>query len=83
MSPFTPAQAHGHIARQIDNLVNITDETGEFLLRLDEGRVVVANGELTQASFGTAMGPDLPLYRDIKLTSMAFGQSMAIRALTE
>ncbi len=42
-----------------------------------------ARGELTQVSFGTAMGKDLQFYRDIKLTSMPYGQSMAILALTE
>lgn len=42
-----------------------------------------AHGELTQVSFGTAMGKDLQFYRDIKLTSMPYGQSMAILALTE
>ncbi|MGC3964545.1 MAG: glycoside hydrolase family 88 protein [Rhodocyclaceae bacterium] len=42
-----------------------------------------AKGELTQVSFGTAMGKDLQFYRDIRLTSMPYGQSMAILALTE
>jgi len=40
-------------------------------------------GELQQVSFGTAMGPDLQFYRDIPLTSMPYGQSMAILALGE
>jgi unsaturated rhamnogalacturonyl hydrolase len=40
-------------------------------------------GELTQVSFGTGMGHDLDFYRAIKLTSMPYGQSMAILALTE
>ena len=34
----------GAIAKLIDNLVNITDETGEFLLRLDDGRVIDTKG---------------------------------------
>ncbi|MFA9440750.1 glycoside hydrolase family 88 protein, partial [Uliginosibacterium sp. sgz301328] len=42
-----------------------------------------AKGELTQVSFGTPMGATLQFYKDIKLTSMPFGQSMAILALTE
>ncbi|NDY94000.1 beta-galactosidase BglB [Ideonella livida] len=42
-----------------------------------------AAGELTQVSFGTAMGHDLQFYRDIPLTSMPYGQAMAIMALTE
>jgi unsaturated rhamnogalacturonyl hydrolase len=32
------------IHRLTDNLVNITDETGEFLLRLDDGRVIDTKG---------------------------------------
>lgn len=40
-------------------------------------------GELKQVSFGTAMGRDLQFYRDIPLTSMPYGQSLAIVALTE
>lgn len=32
------------LARLIDNLVNIKDETGEFLLRLDDGRVIDTKG---------------------------------------
>ena len=40
-------------------------------------------GELTQTSFGTAMGNDLDFYREIALTSMPFGQAMAILCLSE
>jgi unsaturated rhamnogalacturonyl hydrolase len=40
-------------------------------------------GELTKVSFGTGMGRDLDFYKAIKLTSMPYGQSMAILALTE
>lgn len=32
------------LARLIDNLVNIKDESGEFLLRLDDGRVIDTKG---------------------------------------
>ncbi|RYV49906.1 glycoside hydrolase family 105 protein [Pengzhenrongella frigida] len=32
------------VRRLTDNLVNITDETGEFLLRLDDGRVIDTKG---------------------------------------
>ncbi|WP_253949406.1 glycoside hydrolase family 105 protein [Mangrovicoccus sp. HB161399] len=42
-----------------------------------------ADGELKQVSFGTAMGEDLQFYRDIALTSMPYGQAMAILALSE
>ena len=42
-----------------------------------------ANGELKQVSFGTAMGDTLQFYKDIPLTSMPYGQSLAICALAE
>ncbi|MCH8686174.1 beta-galactosidase BglB [Pedomonas mirosovicensis] len=41
------------------------------------------DGELRQVSFGTAMGDTLQFYKDIKLTSMPYGQSLAILALAE
>lgn len=44
---------------------------------------VNADGELTQVSFGTAMGNDLDFYREIALTSMPYGQAMAILCLSE
>jgi len=40
-------------------------------------------GELQQVSFGTPVFDDLQGYRDIPLTSMPYGQSMAIIALVE
>jgi unsaturated rhamnogalacturonyl hydrolase len=40
-------------------------------------------GELTQVSFGTALGSTLDYYREIPLTSMPYGQAMAILCLTE
>ncbi|KAF2647390.1 glycoside hydrolase family 105 protein [Lophiostoma macrostomum CBS 122681] len=40
-------------------------------------------GELLDVSFGTAMGHTLQHYKDIKLTSMPYGQAMAIMALGE
>ncbi|OFI37969.1 glycosyl hydrolase family 88 [Arthrobacter sp. SW1] len=50
-------------------------------------RAVVSNisddGELQQVSFGTGMGPDLDFYRRIPLTSMPYGQAMAILCLAE
>lgn len=42
-----------------------------------------ADGELLQVSFGTAMGSDLDFYRNIKLTSMPYGQAMAMLCLSE
>lgn len=44
---------------------------------------ISAQGELLQTSFGTGMGSDLDFYRDIPLTSMPYGQAMAILCLTE
>lgn len=41
------------------------------------------DGELKNVSFGTAMGSDLDFYRRIPLTSMPYGQSMAMLALCE
>ncbi|MBL0946992.1 glycoside hydrolase family 88 protein [Brevundimonas sp.] len=50
-------------------------------------KAVLANiddaGELKQVSFGTPMGHDMQFYKDIPLTSMPYGQSLAIVALTE
>lgn len=40
-------------------------------------------GELINTSFGTAMGADLDYYRNIPLTSMPYGQAMAILCLSE
>lgn len=42
-----------------------------------------SNGELKQVSFGTAMGSDLDYYRQVPLTSMPYGQAMALLCLTE
>jgi unsaturated rhamnogalacturonyl hydrolase len=41
------------------------------------------DGELLNTSFGTGMGDTLQFYKDIRRTSMPFGQAMAIMALTE
>ncbi len=41
------------------------------------------DGELINTSFGTAMGSDLDYYRQIPLTSMPYGQAMAILCLSE
>ncbi|EFX03063.1 glycosyl hydrolase [Grosmannia clavigera kw1407] len=50
-------------------------------------RAVLANvddaGELRNTSFGTGMGHDLQHYKDIPITSMPYGQAMAIMALVE
>jgi unsaturated rhamnogalacturonyl hydrolase len=42
-----------------------------------------AAGELKQVSFGTAMGDTQQFYKDIALTSMPYGQSLAVIALGE
>ena len=44
---------------------------------------ISADGELQQVSFGTAMGDSLQFYKDIPLTSMPYGQSLAVLALAE
>jgi len=41
------------------------------------------DGELQQVSFGTPVFDDLEGYREIPLTSMPYGQSLAILALAE
>ncbi|KAI8952157.1 glycoside hydrolase family 105 protein [Xylaria longipes] len=41
------------------------------------------DGELLNTSFGTGMGRDLQHYKDIPITSMPYGQAMAIMALVE
>ena len=40
-------------------------------------------GELLQVSFGTGMGSNLDFYRQIPLTSMPYGQAMAMLCLVE
>jgi unsaturated rhamnogalacturonyl hydrolase len=41
------------------------------------------DGELQNTSFGTGMGSDLQHYKDIPITSMPYGQAMAIMMLGE
>ncbi|KXS96661.1 hypothetical protein AC578_4404 [Pseudocercospora eumusae] len=41
------------------------------------------DGELKDVSFGTGMGSDLQHYKDIPLTSMPYGQAMAMMMLVE
>jgi unsaturated rhamnogalacturonyl hydrolase len=44
---------------------------------------ISADGELQNVSFGTAMGSDLDFYKKIPLTSMPYGQALAILCLGE
>ena len=44
---------------------------------------ISVDGELQQVSFGTGMGSDFDRYRKIPMTSMPFGQAMAILCLSE
>lgn len=44
---------------------------------------ITPEGELLNTSFGTGMGRDLQHYKDIPITSMPYGQAMAIMALVE
>lgn len=46
-------------------------------------RKISMEGELLDTSFGTGMGYDLQHYKDIPLTSMPYGQALAIMALGE
>lgn len=41
---IAPEAVHDAVRRLIHNLVNIKDETGEFLLKLDDGRVIDTKG---------------------------------------
>lgn len=41
------------------------------------------DGELLNVSFGTAMGDTLEFYKEIRLTSMPYGQAMAMLCLSE
>jgi unsaturated rhamnogalacturonyl hydrolase len=41
------------------------------------------SGEVANVSFGTAMGPNLQFYKDIPITSMPYGQALAMLALVE
>lgn len=41
---LTRSQIDSTLARLIDNLVNIKDESGEFLLKLDDGRIIDTKG---------------------------------------
>ncbi|KAK3688773.1 Six-hairpin glycosidase-like protein [Podospora appendiculata] len=58
------------------------DETAVKAVRavLDK---IDARGELADTSFGTAMGTTLQHYLDIPITSMPYGQAMAVMALVE
>lgn len=44
---------------------------------------ITPEGELLNTSFGTGMGSDLQHYKNIPITSMPYGQAMAIMALVE
>lgn len=44
---------------------------------------ISVDGELKNVSFGTAMGNDLDFYKKIPLTSMPYGQALAILCLSE
>jgi len=44
---------------------------------------ISAEGELRDVSFGTGMGSDLQHYKNIPLTSMPYGQAMAMILLCE
>jgi unsaturated rhamnogalacturonyl hydrolase len=41
---WTSLEIHGKVKLLIDNLVNIKDEDGKFLLKLHDGRVIDTKG---------------------------------------
>ncbi|KAF2105503.1 glycosyl hydrolase-like protein family 88 [Lophiotrema nucula] len=57
-------------------------ETGAKATKAVLGKITKV-GELSDTSFGTAMGHTLQHYKDIAITSMPYGQAMAIMALGE
>ena len=63
----------------------IGKEYAEVAERAIKGIVqnISPQGELLQTSFGTGMGHSLAFYRQIPLTSMPYGQAMAILCLSE
>ena len=63
----------------------IGKEYEEVALKAIKGVLANINssGELENTSFGTGMGDSLQFYKDIRRTSMPYGQSMAIMALGE
>ena len=44
---------------------------------------IAEDGEVSQVSFGTGMGSDLEFYVKIPITSMPYGQALAMLALVE
>lgn len=44
---------------------------------------ILPSGELENTSFGTGMGRNLQFYHDIPITSMPYGQALAMLALVE
>ncbi|KAF3765195.1 family 105 glycoside hydrolase [Cryphonectria parasitica EP155] len=72
----------GRRKRYLDPSASSYDEVA---LKAIEGILqnVDESGELLKTSFGTAMGNTLQHYKDIPVTSMPYGQAMAIMALVE
>lgn len=44
---------------------------------------IASDGEVSQVSFGTGMGRNLQFYHDIPITSMPYGQALAMLAIVE
>ncbi|CAH0000111.1 unnamed protein product [Clonostachys byssicola] len=74
-----------HLLPNETGLAHLSRTYDEIALLAIKG--ILANispdGELLQTSFGTGMGDTLQFYKDIPLTSMPYGQAMAIIALVE
>lgn len=85
---YAEASASAGFAAGILKAIRLGYLADEYLLvaeRALEGVVnhITPQGELTQVSFGTAMGNNLDHYRQIPLTSMPYGQAMAMLCLVE
>jgi unsaturated rhamnogalacturonyl hydrolase len=44
---------------------------------------IAPDGQVNNVSFGTGMGSDLEFYKKIAITSMPYGQALAMLALVE
>jgi unsaturated rhamnogalacturonyl hydrolase len=81
----TAGFAYGALKAQRRKYLPVGGEFEEMAVRAVKGVLanVSAEGELLNTSFGTGMGRDLQHYKDIPVTSMPYGQAMAIMALVE
>jgi hypothetical protein len=70
---------HSTIKLLINQLVNIKDETGEFLLRLDDGRVIDTKGMLFSENYCPFRTPSKTATKDYsRCTNGLFGVFAAL-----